>query len=314
MISARQSQIDAALTVYALAYKTSGLIADLVCPRVPVDVDAGKYYIFGTEPLKKYKTARAPKSDPNYMERTLSTDTFSCAPHSLAGKLDDKDRKAAPFNLRENTVQGLIEAMSIDWEIQVASLFCTYTNYASGNYGNPAIQFNSGSGPDMEKLIDDASKVVRDACGVAPNTLIIPYDVAMVMKRMSQIQEQRGKGMIDLTQTEGLPPNLWGKKVLIAGAQYDSAKEGQTPSFSNIWGDYMILAYINPSAGWMDMAFAKNFSLSNANGLTRYVETEMLRSSQGGPFNCEHIEVFEDGRDSKIVCDKAAYLWSDCLA
>ena len=311
MYDARQSKIDAALSAFALAYRPSGFIADIICPRVPVAKDSDYYYIFDTANMKTYKTVRAPKSSPNIVSGTLSKTTYVCLPHSLGGYIDDKDRAAAPFNLGEITVQNLIDAMMLDFEIEVKTAFTATANYASDSFYTTLSgddQFNSGTGPDLEKLIDDAAKVVRDGCGISPNTLVIPWNVAMVMKRMSQIQEQR-KNVVDLTQQSGLPPNLWGYRVLVAGSQYDSAKEGQTKSFANVWSDTMILMYLNPNTTWASMAFAKNFSLNN--GL--YVATEML-PQHVMPFNAELIEVFDDGRDVKVVGSSCAYMWQDCLA
>jgi hypothetical protein len=261
--------------------------------------------------MKTFQTVRAPKSQPNIVSGTISKTTYSCVPHSLGAKIDDKDRNAAPFNLREVTVQNLLDMMMLDFEIETKTAFCATGNYASSSFYTTLTgsnQFNSGTGPDLEKLIDDAAKVVRDGCGISPNTLIIPWDVAMVMKRMSQIQEQR-KNVTDLTQQSGLPPTLWGYRVLVAGAQYDTAKEGQTKSFGNVWSDTMILMYLNPNTTWASMAWAKNFQLNN--GL--YVAAEML-PQHVAPFNAELIEVFDDGRDVKIVGSSCAYMWQDCLA
>ena len=311
MPTGRDIQIDAALSAFALAYKTTGYIADIICPRVQVEQDSGKYYIFGSESMKTYKTVRAQKSQPNLMKGTISSDSYVCAPHSLGEIIDEKDRKAAPFNLRENTVQGIIDAMMLDWEVEVKTAACLAANYASSSFYTTLTgsdQFNSGTGPDLEKLIDDAAKVVRDGCGISPNTLIIPWDVAMVMKRLSQIQEQR-KNVTDLTQQSGLPPTLWGYRTLIAGAQYDSANDGQTKSFANVWSDTMILCYLNPNTSWNSMAWLKNFAVGN--GLD--VAAEML-PKHIAPFNAELIEVYDDGRQAKAVGTSSAYMWQDCLA
>jgi hypothetical protein len=311
MPTGRDIQIDAALSAFALAYKPSGSIADIICPRVPVQKDSDYYYIFGSENMKTYRTIRAPKSGPNLIKGTISSTTYVAKAHSLGEWIDDKDRAAAPFNLRENTVQDLIDAMTLDWEVEVKTAFTTTGNYASSSFYTTLTgsdQFNSGTGPDIEKLIDDAAKVIRDGCGSVPNTLVIPWEVALVMKRMSQIQEQR-KNVTDLTQVAGLPPQLWGYKVLVAGAQYDSAKDGQTKSFASVWSDSMILMYLDPNTTWKSMAFAKNFSVGN--GL--YVASEML-PKHVAPFNAEQIEVYDDGRVAKVVGSSCAYLWQDCLA
>jgi hypothetical protein len=247
------------------------------------------------------------------MNLTTSTSTYLCNQHSLADHIDDLDIKRAKWDAESSLVEDLMDAMYLDLETEVYNLMKATASYASSSFyttlsGSDQIDAEGG-GPNLEDLLDDAALTVKNGCGRMANTLVIPIEVALAIKQHSQVQDQR-KNVTDLTLA-GLPRNLWGLNVIVAGSVKDTAREGQTKSLAALWSDYMWVMYLDPNPGWRKMAFLKNFTY-RPDGLAWKVTKEDVPAREM-PNNAKFIEVFESGRDPKAVGTSACYMFTDCL-
>lgn len=310
----RDTHIDVPLTNLAIGYRPKDLIADLVCPRVKVAKPTNKFIVYGSENMKLTPTLRDPKGKSNEVSRSMSTDDYYCNPHALHELINDDDRSAVPdgANLESGAVMGLMDRMAISLEAEVASLFTTTGNYSSSTYYETVAANDqwSNASADIEGQVLDAVKVVKDGCASEANAIIIPWSVAHKMRRNTQIIERMKHTNPNMISSNILPPTLYGLKVFIAGAQKDTVQQGQSGiTLSEIWSDYVCVFYHNPTAGWFDMAFTKNFSMGQ---LGFYVK----RIPQPGDYikGLEKIELNDEGRDPKIICNTAGYLFQDVLA
>jgi len=125
----------------------------------------------------------------------------------------------------------------------LSALLTTSGNWDGDHTSDPG-NWSSGT-PTIEADIDDAKEQVRSAIGVEPNVAIIPAQVAKVIKRDSTVRDLVKYTHADLLINGDLPPRLWNMEVVIPGATYTSSIEGATASYSNVWGNHVILLYVN---------------------------------------------------------------------
>lgn len=306
---------DVPLSNYSLAYKNEAFIADLVCPPVQVAKDKDLYYIYGTEDIKKIDTLRAPKTASKGVSRSLSTTTYICNPHGLHELVDDKDRKNADKGLDPelDAVDGIMELMAISKEIEIATLMTTYGNYSSATYyETTTVKWNDpGYASDPIGEIEDAKGIVFAGCLRPANAIIIPYAVALALAKHPGVTD-RLKYTQGTTISAGVPQlasglaQVLGVQVFIALSAYDATREGQTgKTLTSIWSDYVVLFYLNPATSWKSMSFCKNFNVGPT-----YVD-KIPQPDLGN--NTMKIEVNDPGRDPKMICNTAGYLFIDTL-
>jgi len=312
----RDRNTDIPLTNFALGYRPEGFIADQICPRVQVAKMSGKYAIFGSENMKKVDTIRDPKDKGKTRTRTLSTETFSCNPHSLNEIINDVDRDAIPNggNLENEIVAANMDAMLLSLEAEVATLFTTTTNYPSASFyttlSGSAQWSDLGGVSDPLGDIKTGIKAVKDGCGIMPNAITIPWNVALVLAAHEQIKNLQKYTNPNLVSDIGLGATILGLKIFIAGAQHDTTREGQTGiSLSNIWGKHVEIFRLETGAGWFTPAFCKTFSYGE---IAFFVKRIMLGDEY--LYNAQEIETVDSGRDPVMVGNRFGYSIQDAIS
>ena len=174
----------------------------------------------------------------------------------------EKDNADSVLQLRESKLRRLQDLLLLEQEIRVATLLTTAANWASGHYTDPG-NWSTGT-PTIEKDIDTGKEAVRKAIGVEPNTIIIPAAVAKVVKRDSTVRTLLQYTHSDLLVNGDLPPTLWNMKVVIPGASYTSSVEGASSiTYSDVWGNHVVLLYVPPQATLDSPHAAKIFRARN---------------------------------------------------
>lgn len=308
---------DVPLSNFSLAFKNEAFIADLVCPPVTVGKDSDLYYIYGTEDIKLIDTIRADKDASKGISRTLSTTTYKCVGHGLHELVSAKDRDNADPNIDPDldAVDGLMELMAISKEYEIATLMTTAGNYSSATYyetlsGGDQWDDPGGTSDPIGK-IEAAKGVVFDGCLRPANAIIIPYKVALALSTNPSIVD-RIKYTQGTTISAGLTAlmsgleQVIGLRVFIGASAYDAKREGQTgKTLTQLWSDYCVVFYLNPSTSWKQMAFCKNFTRGSSY-VNRIPQADLGRG-------VDKIEVNEPGRISKMVGNTSGYLFQDCL-
>jgi len=252
--------IDRALSSFSLKYSNGAFIADRVCPRVDVAKESDKYFVYGRQDFRPTKDARADKADTNFIDswKIESTPTYTCVEHSLADLVSDRERRNAdePLSPDFDVTENLTNMMMLNREKRVADVLTSASTFStsgnavalSGSEQWNDTDFDSDSKDDaIEARIDAGKEAVRAAIGRDPNTIVIPAAVAKVVKRDPAVRDLVRYTDNSLLVNGDLPPTLWNMRVLVPGAVYDSAEEGQSFSGSDIWGKHVLLAYIAPN-------------------------------------------------------------------
>jgi hypothetical protein len=311
--------IDPFLSTVARRYKSAGFIADQVLPSIKVDKMSGQYPVFSdgywfAQQTDNESTDRTPSREVDY---EWSTDTFLARQFSLKVSLTDLEVSQAEseLRLRQTKAEFLAHQMNLAREVRVATLLAdpaqvTGGGLTSGNSTAAAGKWDTGATTTIEADIKAAKLKIYDACGIDPNTIVIPYKVAYAAALNATV---RGVLAYQITGDSGgkplqlgdrlFPSVFHGMNVLIPKGQISTDKEGSNVTKTEIWSEDVRVLYTDPSAAWGVPSVAYSLT-ETARTVTRWREIdpdrEMLRELE---------RVAE-----KVVAPNAGWVVRDCLA
>lgn len=303
MPSVSSVHVSAPLTNLAIKYKNLALVSERILPVVPVVKEADKYYIFQKEELIIEESLRAAGAEAREITWDVSTSTYTAEEYSLRHLVPDRIVANADIAVRPKmtTTQKLTNKILLGAEKRVADLVNQTGNVTSSAVPSP--KWN-GTSPDIEKDVDTGKDAVRKAAGVEPTSIVLPYDVQLVVKRDSTVRNLiRYTVPGDILLRNGdLPPILWNLEVIVAGAIRNSAREGQTESLSNVWVDNALIFYKEAAPSLDALSLGYIFRVGT------FIAKTYREETRAG----EMIEVSAI-QDEKIVATACGYLITDIL-
>jgi hypothetical protein len=264
-----------------------GFIAEDICPRLPVVHETDNYVVWDQGPFYRSDVSdlTADRAAPREVDFSYSTSSYSALRRELAWTISDRERKNADSQLRlEETKQiGTLRNLQTLREMRMAALLKINTSTTVIN-GEPIVggidsTMTAAASPQLDaatttwkdfvgQLTTGAQKM-RQSVGVRPNTLVIPAAVAEGMNK-SIIFSSAGGPLNTYTgspesnayfqQFPLLPSRILGMRVLVPGNIKNTAKEGQTASYSDIWGKDVLLAYVTPGPALDSPSLAYTFT------------------------------------------------------
>lgn len=276
--------VDPVLTNLARRYKSSGFIYDQLMANIPVKTLAGQYPVFtkgywfanDTDNLVRHRT---PAKEVDF---EWSTDTYLAKEYALKVSIDDLERSQADpsLKLEQSKNDYLSLRMAISREVRLATLLTdpavtTGGGLTSGASTTPSNKWDtSTSNPDSD--LAAAELVIYNATGQRPNTLVLPYPVALKLATTHGTDTFRGQTLYTVNGLDPirlgigiLPPVIHGMKVLIpegpqvankGAANKNPSQEPYTsPTYDEIWGKSARLLYVNPGAVWGEPSVAYRF-------------------------------------------------------
>lgn len=244
--------VDPVLTSIARGYANEEFIGENLFPIVNVDKAAGKIPLFGKEHFKVWETERALRADSNEMDGAwLTTTSFATNEHDLVQKLDYLELEEAMLNLETRAVESVMEAIALKREKQYADLVQDLATYPTDNKVTLTDNFFNEDAIDWIKEIGNYCDSLSDIIGKEPNTIVIPRRVWALLRFHPKLKTYLGVNVSGTdvfnvkASVEKLADLLEIQNVLIGRSRYTS----DNASFSNIWGNNIILAYITPPSG-----------------------------------------------------------------
>lgn len=199
-------------------------------------------------------TKRAPRSAYNRDGFQVKDLSYKCEEQGLEGALDDSEREmyASDFDAELVTTQITARRLMQSQEKRVSALlFNTGTWTGSALYTNNQASPWDAVGSDAIGQVRAAREKVRANCGIEPNALICSKVNIDRLMANTGIKDAI-KYVARLTEAEilnALADILGVKKILVAKAIYNSAKEGQTFVSADIWSDdYAMVAVVADDA------------------------------------------------------------------
>lgn len=277
--------IDVPLSNYLAMYKPLGSIADEICPVIPVKRRSDKFYSWDKASLLRTgdDARRARGTRPKMVEPTENINGYLAVEYELGTMIEDSDipNTDSVLRLEQVKVQYVSDIIRIQREVRVAALARLAAN--SGGLGTSGVALSGtarydSSAPDPIGDIRTGIESIRSTTGYKPNIAVIPTAVASYLVKIAAITAliqyvaginylrdyslplggvSQGTGTGSPSQSgaefQYMPQTFMGLRVYEPGTIYNTAAEGATGSYSDIWGKDVRLLYVNQSTPMMEI-------------------------------------------------------------
>lgn len=218
------------------------------------------------------------------------------------------DNADEPLKPEIDTTETLTDIILLDREFEIAELLTTASNYPSGHAeslsgGNKWTDYTNSN--PVKKVDEIRSKIAKELGGQYPNVMIVSDSVHNVLKMHPVIRDIIKYTAFGKATEVELAKIFEVDKYIVATTTYDTQKENvsETRQTNYVWGNNVILAYVNPKVGIKSVTFGLTFVKQNG----RKVLVEELKDPEGKRI------IVKDMFDVKLVCPYAGYLLTSVI-
>jgi hypothetical protein len=303
---------------FPLEMDRAGFIGLRVATETPVEMAAGTFGKIPVEQLlQKGDTARAPGAGYGRGKWTFDKDTYATKENGWEEPVDDNESAmyGRYVNSYDMAARRAYDKVLRNLETRIsAAIFNTTTWTGTPLATALSAAWSTASSSTPITNINAAVRKVRDNSGLWPNTLILTKE-AFRQVRMSQqiIDIVKYSGYYDPTQV-GITTRVLSQafdlpNILVSGGTLNSADEGQSATFTNIWDPTMaMVCYLNPSMDTRVPTLARCFHWggdgSDINGAFESYREESTRSD---------IVRVRNQSDEKVMYAELGHLLTGCI-
>lgn len=301
--------VDKLLTNVSNGIFPVGYIADKCLPQIVAKQKSGLIGAYGNNHLRLSDDliggrAEARRADPI----TRSSQTYLIETHALEGVVtaDDYANVEQPYDAEADETAGLTHLVLTNKERAFASQLFSTTVF-SGRVTTPATKYGATASDPLADF-KTAQNAIVDSVGMQPNAVIMSQKVFNVLKYNAQLADVLGfkYNQVGALSAMDIANALNVQEVLVANAPYNNAKEGQSDSMTQIWGD-SILFYVKPSsAAKYQISLGYQMKLSGSEG------REVYKYDLDNPPGSTGI-IVQDTYQCKLVNVSAGYLLNSVL-
>ena len=317
--SASDVHVDAIMTNHSVAYiqQATDFIASTFAPRVPVQKQSDKYYIFSKgDWFRDEAKQRAGSSESVGAGYSLSTDSYFSEQFSIHKDVsrDVKANTDNPLDWRRNATQLVTQRLLLKREVEFAAKAFAANWGTNLTGGSNFTQWDDYSNSDPVDNIEDGISTVLKNTGLKPNTLLLGYEAWKALKHHPDIVDRYKYSSSDSISTDMVARLLELDRIIVAKAVKNSGIEGASNSFDFVSGKNALLAHVAsapgvevPSAMYM-FAWTELFAGAG-------VQSDMVISSLELPHLNGTTRVEGDMCfDFKIVGSDLGYFFGSCVA
>lgn len=304
--------VDPALTAVVIGYRNQALIADQVLPRMNVGKQDYKYMTLTKRDMYSIpETAVGRKGVPREVEFGGTEATGTCENHALMdfvpqGDVANADSRYDPLGRAAEGTQALLDLAR---EKRTADLVFAAGNFPSGNKAtlSGTSQWSHASSDPVNAIL-----TALDVPLIRPNIMVLGQEVwtklrqhAKVIAAVAMTGGNAASGGVAMRRAVA---DLFELEDIIVGQGYlNTAKKGQTDSFSRVWGKHAALLRrdMTPNAGRVTtFGFTASWM-----GPTAYQWFDPNPGVAGGTY----VKV-GDSTDEVICASDLGYLFTDAVA
>lgn len=234
---------------YSVNAPMQGFIGTQILPAFGVAEQSADYPVIPIEAILKLKdTQRTPRGAYNRSDYEFETDTYACKENGWEELVDDVERKLYTryFDAESVATIRATDAILRRQEKRVADLVFATGNVT--NCGNVSTEWSTASACTPRADVMDAKDTLRKATGIIPNAGACSYVVFNNLMHSKEIQDVFQytapiQTMNTQAQINVLAQYFQLDYLFVGGAQYDSAKKGQSYSLSDLWDDEYFLLF-----------------------------------------------------------------------
>jgi hypothetical protein len=306
--------VDALLTGISIKYPLgTGQVADSILPRVNVSKESGIYFKYNKGDQARIPfTKRQIRSESRSVTFRVTTDSYRTEEYALNDLIDEREYQQAdaPLDLQRDTLENLQNLLILDRERRVHTLVTSAAVTKTDTLTGTAQWRDAGaSGATAAPLFDieNGSEEIRVDTGVRPNTLIMGQAAWLAFNKTTQVLDRivtPGGAWGSPTITTDVARTLFAPygitNVIVADTVQNTGNLGAADSFSDIWIDEVLLAYVTPSPGIKKVSFGYSF----------FSRGWQVRRETVGRQHSDWIEPSYVA-DEKLVAPDVAYLLKD---
>lgn len=244
--------VDTALSNLAVKYNPNAgkLIADQVCPVIPVTVRSGKFFIYGEGTHLEINRANIASQSGHVAQInwSMTQDSFAVEDFGLKDFVPSDVEQVADAPLRPlaDSTEIVMDRLALNREKRAADLIFNTSTYGSMYRTLAGAEQWSNPSSDPVAMIDAAKSNVN--LKTDPNVCVMGKDVWDYLRRHPEIEKYilsraaTSLGSTPLRVTLDLFAQAFDfEKVLVGEAKYNSAAPGATSSLSRVWGKHLAI-------------------------------------------------------------------------
>ncbi len=290
---------DSLLTGFGTLFKNRKFIAREVFPTIKVKNKTNLYQTWGKpEWYSDEAKVVAPGGLAPTVQMSTSTATYSCKTYKMAVPLAREIAANADSALNLSAMAAMLAQEKVDLALErrVAAIV---NNAGLWTSATPSPLWGAGSETPILDISTGIAAVINGTGGLHPNVAVINWEAWNKLKIVSEIVSFCAGYSNDsntLVTPEKFAQAFGFDKVLIGFGQYNTAYEGLSGSYSNIWADDMWIGYVNP-----------NPSLLAPTAGVVFEEFDRTRGWFDEPSETDFVEASQSA-DEKLVSAPCGYL------
>lgn len=244
--------VDPILSNHARGYRQRWLIATALFPIAFVMTYGGKTIQFGKESFRVYNSKRAPGSATKRVTFGYEGVPFAIVPSSLEALVPReimRDASQVPgIDLASRSVNTVLGSLQLEHEVACADIARSTANYDDAHKVTltDTDRWTGGSASDPLGDIETGKEAIRASVGVYPNVCVLSATTFAALKTNPHIIDRIKHTSREVPTAEILAA-LFGIETVVIGSAVVAS--GSADDFGDVWGDDVILAYVNPNTG-----------------------------------------------------------------
>jgi len=302
--------ISPVYTSIAVMYRNGDFIADRAMPRVLVGSPTFRYGVhrlgdwFNIPDTKVGRTSRPGQVETGVDEAEASTEDYA-----IDVPVPNYDMAVAPPNWDPyaRAVEYGANVIALDREKRVSDILFNAANYATANKTTlvGAAQWSDGASNPYIAITDAMRGML-----VAPTKLVIGATAYYALARHARILDAMAgtTGARREATAEQIAGLLGLSEIIVGRAKVNTAKKGQTPALTDIWGDKAALIVDGSASG--DVTAGNSFAITAQfqTAISGTIEDPNL-GMRGG----RYVRTGEAVKELLTATD-LGFLWSDVVA
>lgn len=304
--------IDATLSNLSVKYRNEAMIWPLVMPVVDVTKRSDKFFKYNKEDsFRLVDDALGPKAMPNEVDWGVSEENYSVKDHGLGDWLPQEniDNADNPLKPEIDTVEFLNLLLDIAQEKRVADIVFNAATYPSGN----KVQLSGTSqwGDSADDPVNDVLTAV-ESCFLRANTLVFGAETWKTFRGLPEVLD----AVKGATRYQGSPGGLATAeevmsllevdRLLVGRGRYITSKEGQTPTYTRLWGKHFAALHVVQDPGIKSITFGVTFSETQR-------QTYRDFSGKRGVKGAHYFKVAWNS-DEQVIASDLGYFIQDAVA
>lgn len=296
-MSVKDVHVDAPMTDYFGALKLGASGADALAPRKKVKKRSDLYkYVQKGDVLRAVNDLVADKTESNWLELATGQDSYLCLKHAFHARVSDDDRENADSQteIEQGQIEPIVMVLALNREREAAAL----AQNGSVPHADRIARWDADETSIERDIMAGLLSSMRGTGGMfPPNTMIVPWAVAMAMGGSAELREFMVHVFTEVVKTGVLPPTWRGLNITVPTVMGNVAGKGKSDVFAEIWGDDVLIGFCAPQPFGFATTFTWHFRVNR-------MRNDMI-----------HCDIFEpeDSRDARITNVNALYRIDNCL-